>query len=83
MASFNGKPELLGSTHTAQLNLSTKRAEDLTSAAFQTSRLREVRHSDRPKRRKTPAAGSRDNWVRKVVGLHNEQCPQLPLPAIS
>lgn len=83
MASSNGNPELLGSTHTAQLNLSTKHAEDLTSAASQTSTLREKRHSDRPKRRKTPAAGSRDGWVKEVVGLHNEQRPQLLLSVIS
>ncbi|GAA6110911.1 spermatogenesis-associated protein 16 [Tachysurus ichikawai] len=83
MASSNGNPELLGSAHTDQLNLSTKHAEDLTSAAFQTSTLREKRHSDRPKGRKTPAAGRRDGWVKEVVGLHNEQCPQLPLPAIT
>lgn len=83
MANSNGNPGLLGSTHTAQLNLSTKQAEDLTSAASQTSRLREKRHSDRPKGRKTPVAGSRDGWVKEVVGLHNEQCPQLPLSVIS
>lgn len=82
MASSNGNPELLGSTHTAQPNLSTKHTEDLTSAASQTSTLREKRHSDRPKGRKTPAAGSWDGWVQEVVGLHNEQCPQLPLSVI-
>ncbi|XP_026770573.1 spermatogenesis-associated protein 16 [Pangasianodon hypophthalmus] len=83
MASSNGNPELLGSTQTTLLNLSTKHTEDLTSAASQISTLKEKRHSDRPKGRKKPVAGSRDGWVKEVVGLQNEQRPQLPLSLIS
>lgn len=83
MASSNGNSELLGNIHTAQLNPSTKHTEDLTSAASQTSTLRKKRHSGCPKRRKTPAAKSRNQLVKKVVCFHNEQCPQLLQPVIS
>lgn len=31
----------------------------------------------------TPAAARRDGRVRRVVGLHNEQCPLLPMAHIS
>lgn len=61
--------------HAARLNLNTKHAEDLTSAVSHTSTRREKRHGDRPKGRKTPAAGRRDGWVKEVVCVHNEQHP--------
>lgn len=66
MASSNGRPELLGSIDTAQLNQGRKHTKDLTTVTAKTSRLREKRRHAQ--------------WLNKVVFLHNEQHHQLLSP---